>query len=220
MMIEYKKHYRHWKAIQEAFPSLSLEEIKSHANAFFSRINVIRPQRISMLDFIRRNSIEFFKAITFDKPSPKPSNDLKKPPQDKELRGSIQKNQSVNGFEEDKHSPTDRQIGGCRQSIEEMKAKTEPGTRYIPTQSQVMTDALKGSTAEMMKLIKSLVEDLQKHGEEIQKVPSAAGYWGYLYNSAVYLQQIINDVTVAHNSTLTFVQQENNFGFIQYDNIT
>lgn len=219
-MIEYKKHYRHWKAIQEAFPSLSLEEIKSHANAFFSRINAIRPQRISMLDFIRRNPIEFFKAITFDKPSPKSSNSLKKIPQDKELRGSIQKSQSLKGLEEDKDSPGDRQIDGRGQSVEEMKAKTEPSCRYMPTQSQVMTDALKGSTAEMMKLIKSLVEDLQKHEEEIQKVPTAAGYWAYLYNSAVYLQQIINDVTVAHNSTLTFVQQESNFGFIQYDNIT
>lgn len=224
-MIEYKKHYRHWKAIQEAFPSLSLEEIKGHANAFFDKINSIRPRRVSMLDFVRKNPIEYFKEITFDRSSKRIFVDDKEGLEDRELGNSIQKNQSHDPYEEEKHQQENKRSEECKHSIEEMKMEQMrqeqrggQNHRYMPTQSKVMTDALKVCTTEMMKLMQSLVKDLQVHGEEIQKYSNAAGYWGYLYNSAVYLQQIINDVTVAHNSTLTFMQ-ETKMCFGQSDNL-
>lgn len=213
-MIEYKKHYRHWKAIQEAFPDLSLDEIKRHANAFFDKINAVRPRRVSMLDFVRKNPIEYFKDITFDRSNKKVFVDDKEDPEERELDNSIPKNQSRDPYEEDKQLQENKRSEECKHSIEEMKMeqmrveqKEGQNHRYMPTQSKVMTDALKVSTTEMMKLMQSLVNDLQIHGEEIQKYSNAAGYWGYIYNSAVYLQQIINDVTVAHNSTLTFMQE-------------
>jgi len=213
-MIEYKKHYRHWKAIQDAFPDLSLEEVKDHANAFFNKVNSIRPHRVNMLDFIRRNSIDYFKNITFDKPLPRQVGEDKKSPEDKDPDNSNPKNLSIDLFEEEKRPQEEKRSEEFKQSVEEVKVeqvretqRETQGHRYMPTQSKVMTDALKVSTTEMMKLMQNLVRDLQIHGEEIQKFPSAAGYWGYIYNSAVYLQQIINDVTVAHNSTLTFMQE-------------
>jgi hypothetical protein len=228
-MIEYKKHYRHWKAIQDAFPDLSLEEVKDHANGFFNKVNSIRPHRVSMLDFIRKNSIDYFKSITFDKPIHRQVGEDKKNSEDKDPDNSIHtllKNQSIDPFEEEKRPQEDKRSEEFKQSVEEVKVnqvrenhREAQNRRYIPTQSKVMTDALKISTTEMMKLMQNLVRDLQIHREEIQRFPSAAGYWGYIYNSAVYLQQIVNDVTVAHNSTLTFMQ-ESKVCYSQSDSIT
>eukprot|EP00826_Nyctotherus_ovalis_P042985 TRINITY_DN4493_c0_g2_i15.p1 TRINITY_DN4493_c0_g2~~TRINITY_DN4493_c0_g2_i15.p1 ORF type:complete len:235 (+),score=74.68 TRINITY_DN4493_c0_g2_i15:2731-3435(+) len=186
--VECKKNFKQWKTIQSAFPDLSIEEIKSHANAFFGKINTIRPHKMSILDFMRKNPLEFFKDITFDDVNQRRV----------ENRSGAQRRLILSAYEEEKQPVEDK-------VVEEVKAE-QAKEHHMPTQSQVMIDALKATTAEMMKLMQSLVKDLQAHGEEIRKCPNAAGYWGYVYNSAVYLQQLVNDVTVAHNSTLSFMQ--------------
>lgn len=185
--LECKKYYKQWKTIQKSFPELSVEDIRSHANAFFNKINSIRPYKMSILDFMQKNTLEYFKDITFDN---LPANQYNSPKEVPDL------------FEEDKYSPEERKSEDYK--VEDVKEDQEK-RQYIPTQSQVMISALEVSTREMIKLMQNLVKDLQKHGEKIQGCSNTAGYWGYIYNSAVYLQQIINDVTVAHNSTLTYM---------------
>lgn len=172
-----------------------------------------------MLEFIRRKPIESFREITFEVLSQGQAGE------DKDLDASGHRNPCVAHFEEDKQPPANRKHEDLKQSVEEMKEEEVKGNqrgnqRYMPTQSKVITGALKGSKMEMMKLMQSLGRDVQGHGAAIQKDPNAAGYWAYIYNSAVYLQQIINDVTVAHNSTLTFMQQETKAYLGQSDNLT
>eukprot|EP00826_Nyctotherus_ovalis_P003814 TRINITY_DN10782_c0_g1_i8.p1 TRINITY_DN10782_c0_g1~~TRINITY_DN10782_c0_g1_i8.p1 ORF type:complete len:173 (-),score=58.02 TRINITY_DN10782_c0_g1_i8:99-617(-) len=171
-----------------------------------------------MLEFIRRKPIESFREITFEVSSQRQVGE------DKDLDVSGHRNLCMDHSEEEKQPPANRKNEELKQSTEEAKEEEVKGNqrgsqRYMPTQSKVITGALKGSKMAMMKLMRNLGKDLQGHGEAIQSDPNAAGYWAYIYNSAVYLQQIINDVTVAHDSTLTFMQQEAKAYFGQSDNI-
>jgi hypothetical protein len=59
--IECKKYYRKWKTIQSAFPYLSVEE-RTHATAFFIKINTTL-SKTSILEFMQKNSLEYFKKL-------------------------------------------------------------------------------------------------------------------------------------------------------------
>lgn len=162
-----------------------------------------------MLDFVRKNSLEYFKRLTFEDPKQKDGLENKKLSKEKDYYEVMQRNEIIQN--DAGKIAENRKIEEVKEEVKmvvpEMMRREEQTRGYMPTQSQVITDCLKGSTDEMMRLMRNLIQDLHCHDEEIQKNPNAAGYWKYIYHSAVYLQQIINDITVAHNSTLIFMQQ-------------
>ena len=103
---------------------------------------------------------------------------------------------------EDKKKP----IVECTKTNEMMGNMRESSQ---PTQSQIMSGTIRTITEEMMKLMQDLSSELQNRDESLEKDSIASGYWWYIYRSAVYLQQLINDTTAVHKSTLLFREQAN-----------
>lgn len=165
-----------------------------------------------MIDFIRKNSLDYFKRITFEELSSVIITEA-----EKKKVTDVDQNNGMNYEvrevfrEEDKNFSEEQKNEVCRHLTKDMKME-DPKTfqqsdqYYMPTQSQVMSDALKATKEEIMRLMQNLIQDLRNQDNAIHQDTNAAAYWKYIYNSAVYLQQIINDVTVAHKSTLKFMQ--------------
>lgn len=176
--IEYKLHGDNWKAIQISFPNKTLKQVENHATAFFSRIETFRPSNISMLEFIRKNHWDALCNITFD--VPQEIEEVKKP---------IKK--VYTNFD----------------GIDSFMTPIPTIPEHIPTQSQVISNTLKSITNEMMRLMQDLMTEMQEN-KDIKSDKNAEGYWAYIYSSAVYLQQLISDVTVAHNSVLRYIKRD------------
>ena len=189
--IGYKIHDRHWKTIQSSIPTKSISEIKAHAVLFFNKLQKIAPARISMLEFVRSKPLELLKNVYFQLSDSDCSEE-----QDEEEKGP------------EKHKFITADMPMINPIFPVPIAASKP--KYVSTQSCVISDTLKKITLEMIKLLQNLTSDIKGREGEIEKDSNVSGYWGYIYNSAIYLQQMINDVTVVHNSTLACSQDGGN----------
>ena len=183
--------------LESTIPSRTPGEIKEHAELFFNKIDKLVPKGKSILEFVRNKPIEYFAELIFGSTLD-------------ERESNSQESEEENKSRVKRRCMDAENLG---ESVQIMNPH-DPGLlppqlnrpKQLPTQSYVIRDTLKKITGEMMLLLQRLTSDMNARKIDISVDAHAAGYWNYIYNSAIYLQQMVNDVTVAHNSTISLSQ--------------
>lgn len=164
-----------------------------------------------MFEFIRKKSIDYFKDIYFD--------DIQSACREKRAKLKQRKTSSKDSGSSSAREPVPVPKTGSKAELKldsaapsradlvlEPAAQTEEEKKDGPlsTQSRIIDDSLKRMTEEMMRLMEGVVGGLRERRleGEVEK-----GYWSYIFKSGVYLQQILADVSTAHESTLFFSNQ-------------
>lgn len=161
---------------------------------FFEEVAKYKPANLDMLAFVRGQPLDFFESIHFRTNDSSSSANHQEIIEDEKLPN---KHKIVQEISEVSRPLNSSQISGQLVSGSPNKVK------YIPTQALVISETLKQTNEEMRRLLNCLTTDMKTKEQEIKENVNMATYWNYIYNSAIYLQQMINDVTVAHNTAIS-----------------
>jgi len=171
-----------------------------------------------MFEFIRKKPIDFFKDIYFD--------DIQSIYTEKKQKQKVSKQLTEERESSSpKETPKKLQVPVPKISLKmDSKPISRPDIRpetgmgpteevkeenhVLSTQSKIIGSSLNIMTEEMSKMMQGVMERMKSHNLEIEEEKVAERYWNYIYKSAVYLQQILSDITTVHESALFFSKQE------------
>ncbi len=203
----YKVYNTDWKKVESLVPAKSAGQIKDHAAQFLEEVAKLghdMHDSKKIREFVCSKSNDYLASITFGAEAEDPHGEDEKLPTKQKCLDP----ESNNFRGESGQQRRDSSSEAARRPDHNALLPPNMKPRQLPTQAFVISDTLKKMTGEMLVLLQRLSTDMNGRRGELASDQHVSGYWNYIYSSAIYLQQMINDVTVAHNSALAANQSQ------------